>query len=1205
MALSFEDSLNAANSISNNIVEEQTNVSDSNKSEDVSSTTSYSLNNEETSVSTTALVDEGWTIKGGKLDYPEYVDNNISTVDDEKNVTVDKKQVNITQEQNSQFIPFEMPRYYDGFDLLGTVIQIHYVNADGYESYSNAVNIYYNDSKIRFGWLVGSAETAKNGVLQFEIVARGNNSKGENYIWRTKPNSSLNVIQSLSGNGVIEPDNDWIVGFLTQVQQEVALAQGAASDSQNAAKEAAKYAQQAADTVDDVQGVVDSAKEELESSVQTAVNDKVSTALSNYYTKVQVDDIVANIDISDQLDEIKQQIASIDGLANFKVEYDGVNLQFFNGESLIKSIEIRNDPSEEYTQQIEEKINAVKTDVASNYYNKSESDSKFATSQSVSTIESGVETNKTNISSLTTKVAELEETVAGIDKSQVLTYDATYNTDGDYSFVLWEIENEATEEEERTEKAKFVIQGGGGGSSTSSVLKIEYITKSPVVATLTDKVIIKYNFSGEDSSGDAVTEGTATWKVGGRVVATNIAIAGENSFDVTDYLSLGTQKVNLSITDDAGSLVTKTWTVQKIDVRIESTFNDTLTYPIEKISFDYTPYGAIQKTVHFILDGYEIGTTTTSSSGIPMAYELPVQEHGAHLLDVYMTAEINGTQIESNHITKDIIWYDEDSDVPVIGCVMQEFTAKQYDATNIVYTVYDPTTETPVVTLAVDGEPVSTLTLDSNTQTWQYKSTEVEDHTLTITCGETVKTLKAHVEKLDIDLEPVTAGLVFDFNPSGKSNNDADRLWSNGDVSMSVSENFDWVNGGYQIDENGDQYFCIKAGTFADIDYTLFADDAKRNGKEFKLIFKTENVDNASANFLSCVDGEEKSKIGVEMNVHEAYVYAGSGSLYLPYSEEDIIEFEFNISKNTDEIPMIMGYEDGVATRPLVYSESHNFTQASPKTIKIGSENCDVRIYRFKVYNTSLTDRGILNNFIADARTAEEMINRYTRNQIYDENNQLTAETLAEKCPNLRIIKIDAPHFTNNKSDKVTGTTIQCIYRNGDPTLDNWTATNCQHSGQGTTSNEYGAAGRNLDLIMDKSGVDGVTPKITLGDGSDTDTISLTRNSVPVDYLNVKVNIASSENANNALLQKRFNEYNPYTRPAKLRDPKIKDTMEFVPCVVFIRENDPDVATHREFQDTEWHRKRNCAIKTNSNIRRKPDRTGNALEEIINFANND
>ena len=1156
---------------------------------------------------------DNWILSEKYLYYPEYDDSTVSTIDELKNVKVDPSQINLTQESNSQFIPFEMPRYYDGFDLMNATILVHFMNREKFEDYANAVNVYYSDDKIRFAWLVGKNATAVDGKLSFEIHAIGVNSKGEEYIWKTKPNDEMNVLASLCGNGVIQPDETWMTGFMTQITEKVAEAQDAAQDAQAAINEVKAYADNAAESAAQAQSVVENAKEELEAAVESNINDKMAVALSDYYTKPEVDQLIENIDISDQLDEIQKQIDSMDGLANFNVEYDGATMTFYNGETVMKEIQINSDPTAEwtatYTGIVDEKIANAKAEVqgnldtyktatdadlkgihesidglpetlATDYYTKTVSDEKFATkaelgttNTTVSTFEASINANKQNVSALGAKVTELEDAISGIDKSPRLSYEATY--DEEYTYTLWEIEGEG-DSEVKTAKSQFKIQGGGGGTSTSSVLKIEYVTKTPMVVTTDDQALITYKFSGTDSSGDAVLEGIATWKVAGRVVATGAAVDGENTFDVTDYLALGTQKVTLSITDDAGSLVTKNWTVQKIDVRLESTFNDKITYSIGSVSFDYTPYGAISKEVHFILDGEEIGKVTTTSSGIPTAYIIPAQEHGSHLLETYMTATVNGNDIESNHILKDIAWFDASSKIPVITTIYQDFTVRQYDATNIEYTVHDPNTESPQVVIAVDGTVVSELTLTESTAIYTFKTDIVGDHEITITCGETVKTLNATVTKLDINIEPVTAGLVFDFNPTGKSNNDADRVWTTENVAMTVSDNFDWVNGGYQIDEDGDQYFCIKAGPSATIDYQLFADDAKKNGKEMKLIFKTTNVQNSEAMFLRCMDNTTgEDHIGIEMKVHEANIYAQAGSLSLPYSEKDIIEFEFNISKNTEDIPLVMGYEDGVSTRNLVYDDSHNFTQNTPNIISLGSEECDLHIYRMKVYNTSLTDRGILSNFIADARNAEEMIARHDRNQIYDENSQLDPDVLAEKCPWLRVYKVSAPYFTNNKSDKVPGTTIQQIYKDGDPVLDNWTAYDCMHSGQGTSSNNYGAAGRNLDFIMNKSGVDGVDPYFIMGDGSRATEITMTRTSVPVAYLNAKVNIASSNNLTNAMLANRYNQFNPYKRPFVREEGVdtsfIKDTMEFHNCVIFIQETDDNLSTHREFADKNWH----------------------------------
>ena len=765
-----------------------------------------------------------------------------------------------------------------------------------------------------------------------------------------------------------------------------------------------------------------------------------------------------------------------------------------------------------------------------------------------------------------------------------LHYDLTGEIDPLRPYTLYLTSNQEIIQESGVQIIS-AASGGGGGGSTASTLKIGYITLSPVVATTADKVVLKYSFSGTDSSGDTILQATTAWKVNGVTVEYGYAKDGENEFDVTKYLKPGTTKVLLTVTDDNKSVVTKTWSIQQIELSLKSSFDDKSIIPIGKEAvFTYTPTGAIDKTAVFVLDGKELAreTLAAGNSGTDLKQVIPPQTHGAHLLEVYLEAVINEIPVRSDSVLKDLLWYDATSTLPVIGTVSKDLEVQQHSIANIVYTVYDPANEIPEVTIEVDGQTVATASVsinpdygDTPTAVYSYAANVCGTHTIRIICGKTVKEIYIFVEELAIDVAPVTAGLVFDFNPVGKTNGDSQRLWSNGAVSMSVSNNFDWTNGGYIPDDPDGPCFCVKAGSTATIDYKLFADNAKQYGKELKLVFKTKNVSNPDAVFLSCIDSTTgKDTIGLEMGVHAANIYGQSGSLELVYSEEDVIEFEFNISKDTELVPMIMGYEDGVPSRPLVYDDTFSFKQNTAKEITIGSPDCDIYIYRFKVYNTSLTAREILDNFIADARSADELIARYTRNQIYDENNKLDPDVLAEKCPWLRVYKLSAPHFTNNKSDKVPDTTIQQLYKNGDPVLDNWICYNAQHSGQGTSSNNYGAAGRNLDFIMNKS-----NSYFEYGDGTKSEpgsgTITLTRNSVPVAYLNAKVNIASSNNLTNAILANRYNKFNPYTRPFVRPDgypiDNIKDTMEFHNCVIFIQETDPDLSTHREFADTDWH----------------------------------
>ena len=1152
----------------------------------------------------------------------DYKDPNYSHIDTLKNVTIDNTQVNLTQEENSQVIPFELDRYYDGIDLSQMTFQIYYINPNGNEGLSTPINVTRSANKIRFFWLIDGGVTAIEGKINFEIRAEGTvyytandgSPAAKKYQWKTKPNADLQILKSLAGNGAIEPSVGWDT-YLQQVSNLVAEASGSAT----AARQAATDAQKA---IAEVDSKINNASTGIADQTYNKVMAAMETEMSNYYTKEEtynrdeIDDAIKNVEVDltgyateDFVQEAIDAIPEID-LSGYALKAEIPSLDGYATETFV-------------TEKIDE---ADISDKLGNYYTKEETYSKgevdtalgnvkvdltgYAKETYVTgitdTLRTDIDKNKTDIQAVNTVITSINETLEGIDKSPKTKYRATYGDveldDGstaEYMFTLWKEENGVEEVQDR-----FQILGGGGSSSSVN-MKISYVDGYPQssVYTINDSVIIKYNFEGIDSAGDYVG-GTASWKVGSKIVLTEEVSSGENQVDLTKYVGIGDNKVLLTITHATGAIATKAWTLKVVDVRIESLFDNERTYPANSsVEFTYVPYGSVDKVVHFKLDGKEVGTkvSKSSASGLSDSYMLPAQEHGSHLLEVYMTSDI----ANSDSIFKDIIWYNEESDIPVVGCSTPELTVMQHDTAEIVFTVFDPSTETPTVTIEDNGTVIGTLSnLEKSTNTYFYSATTVGEHEIALVCGQTRKIINVIIEELNINVTPVKAGLAFDFNPVGYSNNSDNRLWSYDSevegqtIAMTVSDNFDWVNGGYQTDDNG-SYFCIKAGTTATINYKMFC--ATKNigsqGGHYKLVFKTTNVQDSSKPFLQCF----KSDVGVIMQPHETNFYAGSGNhLYLAYSENDIIEFELNmgevIPNSSDK--MVMGYEDGVATKPLVYTSGAIFIQGiqdkDAEYITLGSTSCDLYIYRFKAYRKALTSNEVLNNFITDARSASEMLKRYNRNNIYNEAvndlnytngySEAFIEHFAEQCPDLRVILLSAPRFTKSKDDKVQNCTVRQIYTNGREVEDNWTVYNMMHSGQGTSSNLYGASGRNLDLIMNKKNDADEYPWIEFADGTTLSgkelKLNLTETSVPVNYLNIKLNIASSENANNALLARRYNQFNPYKRPLVREEGypyEVKDTMEFYNCVVFVQETDTNqdangnYTAHVEFNDTNWH----------------------------------
>ena len=700
---------------------------------------------------------------------------------------------------------------------------------------------------------------------------------------------------------------------------------------------------------------------------------------------------------------------------------------------------------------------------------------------------------------------------------------------------------------------------GGSTSSSSGTASITRITDASIQTVYGDECLIEYTFAAYDSSGDVVGDGTATWYVNSVAKATSTASQGDNSFDIGDYLSVGSNTIRLSISVETGgesnTVVTKTWTVNAVNMYLTWDYDDTTVNEGDTFTLYWTPYGDLEKTTHIIIDSVETATSTTTRSGVRQSATLDALSHGAHMVEIYLTATVSGTEIQSESVCHDMIFLDSSDTTPIIAVSLSTYEVTQYNTLQIPVVIYTPGSSTSDAELAVDGEVVTEWTsIDRTVHYWNYTPSESGEKVLTITSGETTKTITLTVEALDIDVEEIE-GYAFRLKASDLASNEALQAWDSNGVTASFSDNFDWNNGGIQTEYDDDgnlrQYICVKAGTTMTLDYELFGgDDPKTAGRNFKVIFKIMNSRDYDAQWLDC----ESNGIGLSMCANSGTISSLQNSLETQYAEERYIEYEYDIYPSS-QYRYLQTWIDGVQSGNILYASDDDFNHPSSDTrqIAIGSDDCDVYIYLVKAYEVYLTRDNHVLNFIADAPNAVEMVSRYNRNQVIDDSGDVDYSLLAAACPDLRIHLWQIPQLVQDKKNYVTGCSYQQIWHEGesDYTRHQISAEGVKIRVQGTSSINYFAAAANTDGNFEDctSWTDGNGDDLLEAGG-----YCMTDDSKPVTYLNTKVNVASCENINNMCLAQWYQDFQPYQTAYRQNDEQARDTMELHMGVQFIRD---------------------------------------------------
>lgn len=671
--------------------------------------------------------------------------------------------------------------------------------------------------------------------------------------------------------------------------------------------------------------------------------------------------------------------------------------------------------------------------------------------------------------------------------------------------------------------------GSGGSSGNNAVLAVSntsgWLSKSIAYGKDCLVQITWSSLEGELPTGNGVMKVT----VNGIVKAMLDIPQGAVTADLGPYLSVGSNAVRIQVSDAYENSRTINFNINAIEASMSSTFDAGTAYD-GIITFTYVPVGAISKTVHILLDSKEIATVTTTSSGRQMSYTIPAQKHGAHTLEAYFDATVNGQTIESNHLYYEIICVESLNTTPIIATSFQDGTVAQYTTLAIPFTVYDPANLTAEVDLSVNGSVVSRQAVDRTQQIWSYRADNAGDLALEISCGSASRTIALTVTASEMEIEAETEGLSLYLSSAGRSNTEENpAVWGYDSIAARFS-GFNFTSDGWQLDEDNIPVLRVSGDARLTIPVQPFAKDFRTTGKTIEIEFATRDVMNYDAVVLSCMSGNR----GISVTPQLATLRSEQKEISTRYKENEHLRLSFVVEKKAAN-RLIYCYINGIMSGVVQYPADDDFAQSAPVDISIGSRDAAIDLYCIRIYDNDLTRHQVLNNWIADTQVVETMLERYSRNHVFDAYSQIVISQLPKDLPYLVLDGTELPQY---KGDVKTMSGYYTDPVNGSKSF---TFSGAEVDVQGTSSQYY--ARKNYKIKFKGGFVD--------ASGNTQETYKLRSDSIPTNTFTFKADVASSEGANNVELARLYDETCPFQTAPQKQDSRIRQGIDGFPIVVF------------------------------------------------------
>lgn len=678
--------------------------------------------------------------------------------------------------------------------------------------------------------------------------------------------------------------------------------------------------------------------------------------------------------------------------------------------------------------------------------------------------------------------------------------------------------------------------GGGGGESNNAVLTLKNTTgwmyKSIAAGAECPVSFTWSSIEDEMSTGNGVLK----ISIGNTVKLTKQITQGDHTEDVGPLLAAGTNTVKVNITDTYGNSRSINLSITAVALELTSTFDASVAYEGD-IDFRYVPTAAATKTVHFKVDSTELDSVEVVASGREQSYTIPAQSHGMHFLEVWFEADIEGETVESNHLHYTLICTESGKTTPIIAVDWRRSTVEQFETLAIPYTVYDPMSLTATVTLhsSETGESED-RTVDRTQQTWNYRVENEGALELELSCigadgvSPASVTIVLTATATAVDVEAETSNLSLHLSSYGRSNTEANPgTWKYGAVEAELT-GFNYTSDGWLQDDDGVTVLRVGGDARVAIPVQIFAEDFRSTGKTIEIEFASRSVLDYDAILATCFTGDR----GLEITAQQAVLASEKSTVTTNYKEDDHLRLSFVIEKRSGR-RLIIGYVNGIISGMMQYPDNDDFSQAVPVNISIGSNDCTIDIYNIRIYESDLTRFQMLDNWIADTQDLSTKKDRFDRNNIFDDYGQILPDTLR---PHQCYMVIQCPVLPTYKGDKKT-----CSGYYVDPVHPerSFTFANAQIDVQGTSSQYYYV--KNFKTKY-KGG-------FVMSNGNTAETYAMNALAVPTAEFTYKADVASSEGANNVVLAELYNDLCPVKTPAQEADPRVRQTIEGHPIVMF------------------------------------------------------